>query len=534
MIQLYTEYADAWKAAHARVRITNEEPSVKTVSSGVILPLRCLECDNPFTIKRFYEGGVVTSQYEFVAGFERDRTDPYANYSVRKAYVPHEIPIYQDETVIFGGLIFNHFGHLLVDGLSRIWYALLHPEYTVCFLSFDNDQNFPFTEYLNLLGLSYIIIENTPVQFRKILVPDEVVFSLEMSANTRWLSVFDYIKNNVTSNKKIDKIYFTRSHFGKKDGVNEEFLEDYYQKQGYTILSPENLTISEQISYVKNAKKIACTIGTLAHLALFAENGIALDVILRDPRHVIKQHLLICAIKKIKTTIIEATKNFLPTHHADGTFFYCPTEYFQKYAKDKGIDISQYDTFPVNKIPEYLTLYAQNYRTDIAFRKIKNMSVFALIDSIHYSLFGKHVKPSSLGFFNFAKAYFRLYTILSEEKGSDILFVRACFSDESWHRIDGAVRMDAPLTTLRVQSKYTIRVCVYKKSTGWLCYTDSRVVGSLDTDEPISALSFNFVSAPFSLCYRIHNGKQWSQLYSDGQDALSDTIYGLQIFYSTE
>lgn len=78
-----------------------------------------------------------------------------------------------------------------------------------------------------------------------------------------------------------DKIYFNRSKLSKANG-NEfglESIDDFYHKNGYMVLSPEKITLSQIIYYVRNAKICASLSGSLPHNMLFASDDQKLSLL---------------------------------------------------------------------------------------------------------------------------------------------------------------------------------------------------------------------------------------------------------------
>lgn len=72
--------------------------------------------------------------------------------------------------------------------------------------------------------------------------------------------------------KPIEKIYFTRTRFGKWD-IGEWEIEKAFLNNGYTILSPESLGLVEQVYYIYHAKEIVSLSGTIPHNYIFAQSS---------------------------------------------------------------------------------------------------------------------------------------------------------------------------------------------------------------------------------------------------------------------
>ena len=123
--RLLVKNYDEWKQAASRKFFSEQKLLVKIVKNGIILPPKIQEGKH-----LVYNGGAVTPNLEFVAGYER--SDPKKNpilYTLRNSYKVEKSQIEQsDESVIFCGLVWGHFGHVMVESFCRMWYVLQHPE----------------------------------------------------------------------------------------------------------------------------------------------------------------------------------------------------------------------------------------------------------------------------------------------------------------------------------------------------------------------------------------------------------------------
>ena len=104
--------AEALKAWYDEPLAVTENPAVWRGKNATILPLRRQAEDNLL----FGRGGVVDENGEYVplSGIEG---------RVQFAY-PAEKKEYRDETVVYCGYLVNHWGHFLIEGVTRLWYFL--------------------------------------------------------------------------------------------------------------------------------------------------------------------------------------------------------------------------------------------------------------------------------------------------------------------------------------------------------------------------------------------------------------------------
>ena len=253
--------------------------SVWTGQNATILPLR--EIPNEGLL--FGRGGVVDAQGEYVelSGIPT---------RIGKRY-DFGNPVYRDEKVVYCGYLVNHWGHFLVEAVTRLWYAL-QDDRTVDKYVFFLDENQEreikgnYREFFQLLKIwDKLEIINTPTTYREVIVP-EIAFQVMTSYSPEFLAIFDAIADNITvdpSWERADKIYFTRSSFAK--GNNTDFgldcLDNFFQRNGYLVLAPETITLSQLIYLIRGASEIATISGSVHHNMLFARNGQNLTIMER-------------------------------------------------------------------------------------------------------------------------------------------------------------------------------------------------------------------------------------------------------------
>lgn len=121
--------------------ISKKALKVRDLNNGIILPAKAVVVE-----KGYFAGGVCTQNFEFVGGVERyeksHKNFPgFGGMATSYQCSPSEL-YHSDESVIFGGGIYNHFGHFLLDGLSRLWYLIKNPndmrKFAFVLISWDN------------------------------------------------------------------------------------------------------------------------------------------------------------------------------------------------------------------------------------------------------------------------------------------------------------------------------------------------------------------------------------------------------------
>ena len=256
-----------------------EDPSVWQGKNATILPLR----REPGSGLLFGKGGVVDEQGNYVTLSAIERR-------VEGAY-PVENPEFRDEKVVYCGYLVNHWGHFLIEGVTRLWYFLENDTTVDKYVFFVDEKEEReirgnYREFLELLKIwDKLEIINRPVTYREVIVPELGIYT-RTAYTPKLLRVFDAIADNVVTDpnwEKPEKIYFSRSMF--KKGQQFEFgfdaLDNFFEKNGYTILYPERVPLSRMIAYIRNAKVVASLSGSLPHNMLFANQGQTVEIIER-------------------------------------------------------------------------------------------------------------------------------------------------------------------------------------------------------------------------------------------------------------
>lgn len=221
-----------------------------------------------------------------------------------------------------GGMAIAHFGHFLVEGINRIW-PVFDKKYKNCKFVFATTGNRPvpkyITEMLTLAGIPHenIMFLNKPVAFRTVYVPDEA-FDWQRYTSPTMVEICKQISASIKlSIKTYDKIYVSRAAMGDRKTVGEEVIQHIFEKNGYKIIYPEQLSIQEQIYLIKNCKYLAGCAGTALHLALFMPRGGTVIQIKRNSQpddNLFTQNLINKTVG-LNTVLIWGSTETIPTEH---------------------------------------------------------------------------------------------------------------------------------------------------------------------------------------------------------------------------
>lgn len=369
----WTDDNRVWEADWRIAKRFLPRAHVRTILNGVFLPLRFLGTRE--LLQTRFQGGLCDFRGRFVAGRRRSFWNDMANFSCLRAYPFKDSEVeYRDEDVFFGGLVFEHYGHLLTDTTARLWYVVSHPEDTrrIVLLRTPEKSEWAPSDCLEFLGLagispSRILFIDRPTRFRSVLVPEEAVYSLD-AVRPEWIQFFDAVRKNIPASPH-KKVYLSRTHFVRGDTFNEELFEDYWEELGFHVLHPEDVSLREEVSLIAGADELVATIGTLSHNFLFAKPGARATVLLRsdEPQRL---QMLVGAARGLRCDYVQAHRNILPSTHNDGAFWLAPSPAFRKYLADRNLpafgEKRTVAAYARERIPSYVEKWMQvfNGRSD--------------------------------------------------------------------------------------------------------------------------------------------------------------------------
>ncbi|SEM99324.1 Protein of unknown function [Pseudomonas sp. ok272] len=382
---------------------TKDTLKVSSLENGIILPLRLTTLSK----KNTYEGGVCDGEFNFVAGYFRKRNDFKGNKTCVQAYSPEKEIRYIDEEVVFAGIYFNHFGHAITDGFSRLWYLSKDnlKDKKVVFVN-EPGNKYDWMNILCCLGLTkdnVIVLheDESPIRFRKVHIPDQSFYFFE-SFHQDMIVPYDLIRRNVASNGSgPERLYLSRTMLKDPDCINEEYFESLYKGLGYEVLHLQNLSFSEQVAAISSAKEIVSTVGTLTHMALFAGNNVSLVGLLRSNSTIPEFQYVIDKVREVNFAYVDVSCNFLPSHGESRVFYIGPNEswrrfFLERYDRLLSGDIYDYIDRTGHNVGEYLRRWINVSLKRRNFKFIAKANIYDVVENlekIEYS--GLKVKVSA-------------------------------------------------------------------------------------------------------------------------------------------
>lgn len=303
-----------------------------------------------------------------------------------------EEAFYENQEVIFAGLFWPHWGHFIIEQISRLYYFLEEKQDSRIIVYIGpRPLEGNFLEIFELLGINTkrLVYVDKLTRFKKVYVPEVSAVMLndddkslhgsneQKSYYTKeFIRIIDKIKSQVEPVQNgYKKVFFSRKDFDKaksKDFGQIREIETFFEKIGYKIISPETLNVKEQIAILKSAEEFVTIMGTLPHNLLFANKKIKAIILNRS--YVITPHQqFIEDITKIRPIYIDAHLSLAPAHLGWGPFFFYISDNLINWAKDNGYQLDRGDVSECFKtfVDSYLELTSEifhNFKFDLRFR----------------------------------------------------------------------------------------------------------------------------------------------------------------------
>ena len=333
---IFSKKAEAIKnQAESFIKKSND--TYELYSDAIILPAKNF---NDYDVSHG-RGGVVDSNGEYIkASFTRARVDG--------KYEPEEFD-YSDSKVVYCGYFHKAWGHFLTEVVSRLWYVLKDDK-TVDFYVFidDIDGKKQFTgnyyEFFRLLGIEKkVILLNKPTKFKEVVLPFSG-FDYGHYYTDQFVKMYEYIVTKGISLYKGEaykKVFFSkrRQEISIMSNLNEKFIDKYFEKNGYKIFYPEQLSLIETIGIMQNAKYFAGISSSLAHNQLFGHSDQTMISVEKQAFYNPYQ-VFVAKITGCKCVFVDACRHIF-TVNASGPFIFDYTEHMDKFALDYNMSKSK-------------------------------------------------------------------------------------------------------------------------------------------------------------------------------------------------
>lgn len=208
---------------------------------------------------------------------------------------------------IYGGVIFNHYGHFLLETLARNWFIRLArhdmPIVWHSFMSLSNLSGWQ-KEIFGLIGIdiSRILIAKQSSRIERCICPDPGYFVQTWAddAHAKSLTVIRQRSGAKT------KIWLSRSRLDSENGrvINEDDLEVELERLGWTIFHAQEFSVKDQLEVLSGAEHIAGFEGSALHTLILLETRARITIFRRNNNPLNQNFVTISIVKQLDQTII--------------------------------------------------------------------------------------------------------------------------------------------------------------------------------------------------------------------------------------
>jgi len=185
---------------------------------------------------------------------------------------PHK-PAPDGQVYVYGGLVQNHFGHMIGEHIHRLWAIKDIEQQTgkracILFARAEGCSSTPdiFEHLMHVLGIVNWQFIDRPSIIPEIYIP-ELAKRIGSPAHPKlqsWLE--DIASRNQLKGESTGKIALTRGHLPLRPLLGEPLLEAHLRTEGYRLFKPEQHSLKAQLKTLYNAEKIIIADGSAAHL----------------------------------------------------------------------------------------------------------------------------------------------------------------------------------------------------------------------------------------------------------------------------
>jgi hypothetical protein len=194
-------------------------------------------------------------------------------------------PSWHLDAAVFGGYLYDHYGHFLLESLARLWVPAPAAAAPVVWIAAWCESLTPWMhEVLDLLSVDenrYVVTSASgPLAVDQLLVSDA---GFEFGA---WMHPWFGRRLATVPHRTManDHLWLSRSRRVPISGLDEEIeLEGRLEAEGWTIVHPEDLSVRQQVDLLAGAVHVSGLEGSAFHtLALIDHFGGAVDLFTRQ------------------------------------------------------------------------------------------------------------------------------------------------------------------------------------------------------------------------------------------------------------
>lgn len=211
---------------------------------------------------------------------------PTLDYGLHPVSADERFEDAPDLDYLYVGNLVSHYGHFLIDTLSRFWPLLREPDRDFVLLAHAPEQD---TRWQDVAAIGEILARfgrtpedivtfDAPRRVPRVTIPDPS-FVERSHAHAVFGELMRFVGGPFWSHDIVDRetrpAYLSKSRLagGVNRLINEADLERELERRGFDVIYPERLTLPEQVSLFATRRFVAGTAGSALHTALMSAPG---------------------------------------------------------------------------------------------------------------------------------------------------------------------------------------------------------------------------------------------------------------------
>jgi len=185
-----------------------------------------------------------------------------------------EIVVVHDEPVVWAGSMIAHYGHFLLDSVSRLWPLLPGGELAGVPAVFTTPIDAAVAlEWLDAFGARRVDLpDEGAVRFPHMHVP-EPAWRIDAWVAPEIRDIHLQVRRNlpVKAHPQRAVVWLSRSRLPKRRRIYDECLLEWVLSEHLTVFHPEAVSLADQIATIESADVVAGVLGSAFHTLLMVE-----------------------------------------------------------------------------------------------------------------------------------------------------------------------------------------------------------------------------------------------------------------------
>ncbi|MCP9488907.1 MAG: glycosyltransferase family 61 protein [Solirubrobacteraceae bacterium MAG38_C4-C5] len=182
-----------------------------------------------------------------------------------------EKPVEREGLYYLIGAVYGHFGHFLLEGLSRLWLLSRLARTDPWFVVYEPELQPWQRSFLEAAGvpLERVLHVRTPTRFERLIVPARA-YELHKASTPQQDLVWQRIGDFFDGGQRGRRVYLSRSRFASTRTTGESLsLDEVFASRGFEIVHPQELDVATQVATARGSAILAGAAGSAMYLAAF-------------------------------------------------------------------------------------------------------------------------------------------------------------------------------------------------------------------------------------------------------------------------